>query len=121
MPGNRENRPKVLDTAQIPSDVGKGWYPIIEDLSKQLDEICPGWTLAQAKEKFGILRFYVDVPDDYSWHPSYWDDPLTIAILDAEYRSSQTCEECGKDGKKRGIGESYFWAKTLCEECYGNR
>jgi hypothetical protein len=59
--------------------------------------------VAQVKEKFGGLRFYVDSCDDY-----------TRGVVDmAESMSYRTCEYCGSTGHKTGTG----WIKTLCESC----
>ena len=58
--------------------------------------------VAQVKEKFGGLRFYVDNADDY----------VRGAIEMAEMMSLRTCEVCGNRGRKHTGG----WIRTLCEE-----
>lgn len=39
------------------------WYPIIKQTHDRLTEIIPGYNIAQIKEKFGGLRFYIDYPE----------------------------------------------------------
>jgi hypothetical protein len=39
------------------------WYPIIKRTHERLTELVPGYNIAQIKEKFGGLRYYVDFPD----------------------------------------------------------
>lgn len=78
-----------------------GWKALIDPLI----EMCArkGNEIAQIKEKFGGLRFYVG---------GYVDDELNAAILQAEAASFKMCEVCGAEGSVRGGG----WLKTLCDE-----
>ncbi len=71
-----------------------GWVPLVERLVARLIKL--GWNrrLAQVKEKFGGLRFYVD---DAS-------DEVHAAIDRAERRSYRTCEVCGARGRLMGDG-----------------
>jgi hypothetical protein len=59
--------------------------------------------VAQVKEKWGGLRFYVDGADDY----------VRGAIDLAESMSFRTCEVCGNKGQRRSGG----WIRTLCDGC----
>ncbi len=82
--------------------VGKGWRPLVEalvHLCHQNDVY-----IAQVKEKYGGLRFYV------GGAPA-WVHTLISA---AETASLTICEECGKQGQPRDIG----WIKTLCDACH---
>ena len=58
------------------------------------------FSVAQVKEKFGTLRYYT----------SGSNDKIRQLIHDAEERSAETCEVCGKPGKLITGG----WLKTLC-------
>jgi len=81
--------------------VGPGWNDIIYDLNKKLEAEKPDYKIFQIKEKFAGLRFYTDeLP-----YPG-WD-----AIEEAEKRSFETCEECGRPGKIWGRNG---WIRTLC-------
>jgi hypothetical protein len=94
--------------------VGKGWYPIIEQLSASIqqhiefknkkEEVCPQVVVQQVKEKFGGLRFYYDGGDDY----------IHGLVSMAELWAGLACETCGGIGKRRGSG----WIKTLCDTHY---
>lgn len=91
---------------------GDGWYDIIwklcEDIEKELEvaepDVKENFDVFQVKEKFGTLRFYTDNSND----------KINQLILEAEARTSVTCESCGKTGiTKRNNG----WIRTLCSEC----
>lgn len=59
--------------------------------------------VAQVKEKFGSLRFYIDGGDDTI------DNFITMA----EFMSAITCEECGAPGEMSMAG----WARVRCPTC----
>ena len=40
------------------------WYPIIKHTHDALTELVPGYNIAQIKEKFGGLRYYIDLPEE---------------------------------------------------------
>lgn len=87
------------------SGVGNGWIPMLDELVTKL--VASGWkvtNIAQIKEKFGGLRFYVDdaTPEQQA------------LINSAESLSYKTCESCGSPGKVRNNRD---WIVTLCDEC----
>lgn len=87
--------------------VGSGWAEIIKNLMSDLDDL--GWDgdVAQVKEKFGMLRFYI----------GEGSKEIHSRIYEAEELSGKTCEKCGKPGtSSSGKG---FWIKTLCSKCRG--
>ena len=76
--------------------------PIAElekDVANAMEELPE---IAQVKEKFGTLRFYVHGGTEEMRH--YIDF--------AEAMTSCVCEECGNPGKSRSGG----WVKVLCNE-----
>lgn len=81
---------------------GAGWLDIADRLITDLFAL--GWdgTVAQTKEKFGGLRFYI----------GGGTDAIFTRIDDAELESYQTCEVCGQPGVLHSGG----WLKTLCDE-----
>ena len=95
--------------------VGDGWYDIINRLSMKLEALIQALPeeqrglckAAQVKEKFGILRFYMDgeTPE------------MTAAIQLAENDAAKTCEACGAPGYTYGKS----WLKTLCDNCHNKR
>ena len=93
--GNETSRTDVL------ACVEKGWHPLINTLIDDLFDL--GWdgTVAQVKEKFGGLRFYIGAGSDEVYDK----------INEAENKSYSLCEECGQPGKVRHGG----WLKTLCD------
>lgn len=89
-------------------ETGSGWYDIIDDLCKQIQEYidesgCEQVIATQVKEKFGTLRFYF-----YGG-----DDTVDRMVLDAERKSYITCEECGKPGTSNDRG----WIRVRCGDC----
>lgn len=86
-----------------------GWFRIIHELSAKLEEIIKAmpagerddYYAVQVKEKFGGLRFYMNMETE----------EMGRAIEEAEGRSIITCEVCGVPGRRTGRG----WVKTLCE------
>lgn len=86
-------------------ECGDGWYDIIDELSAKLEPL--NVKAEQVKEKFGGLRFYVSGRD------GKLPDETYDYIQQAEDKSGETCEVCGKPGKKHG--ES--WIVTRCDKC----
>ena len=90
---------------------GDGWYNIIYTLSEKLENILlkmnlrerSEHTVAQVKEKFGTLRFYMTSATE----------EMHNAIRETEKQSTTTCEECGEVGRLRG-GR---WLSTECDKC----
>lgn len=88
-------------------ECGSGWYCIIGGALAFLDQVrrrtSTDVRIAQVKEKFGTLRFYVTAPMTKFERNLF--DTLTEVI------SGTTCEICGAPGKTGGEG----WVSTLCE------
>jgi hypothetical protein len=84
--------------------VGEGWYPLLFELDERLSEIDPDYRIAQIKEKFGGLRYYIE---------SKRYDKAQEIVDEIEDRSYTICEITGKPGRptrKNG------WIKTLSYE-----
>jgi hypothetical protein len=93
-------------------ECGDGWFNLIkklcEDIQKYVDEQgIPQVVVAQVKEKFGGLRFYVDFADDH----------IYTLIDNAEILSTHTCDVCGEPGERRSGG----WIRTLCDKHHAER
>lgn len=115
-PERLERMKPILD--RIPDHWGKylpdpGWDDLLLELDGRLAEIDPSYTVLQAKEKFGTLRYYVSASDGAAPGSG---DKLRELTMYFEDRSAHTCEQCGADGAKaRHTG----WIKTLCDDCAG--
>jgi len=99
--------------------VGSGWLNIVADvchcimrnadITKEYAQtteekaVIAYPQVLQVKEKFGGLRFYTNVSNDY----------INGVIAMAEMQAHRTCEYCGKPGKSTRGG----WIKTLCDDC----
>lgn len=76
------------------------YYPVREE--RRVPEPIPQIVATQVKEKYGILRFYVN-----------YSNPVIDAMIGlAESMSARTCEVCGAPGTRGGDG----WLRTTCEE-----
>jgi len=84
---------------------GGGWFDIIDRLSFKLEPLPV--EAAQVKEKFGGLRFYVDILDDSVREEVY------KYVNEAEAEAAKTCEICGKPGLLYSGG----WLVTRCKYC----
>lgn len=76
---------------------------VIDEAKVKMDEEAEKVpTVVQVKEKFGTLSFYVQGASEEHYNYIYF----------AESMSGNTCETCGKPGKRLGRG----WIYTACEE-----
>jgi hypothetical protein len=111
---------------------GDGWYDILRRLAAKIEPWClsTGAYAAQAKEKFGTLRFYLlepmvsekEIPLGISMYgrllsvgPRASDDKVRAAIDEAEHESARTCEVCGAPGTLR---DHNHWLSTRCDLCH---
>lgn len=88
-------------------DVGPGWYDLIVRLDEDIAKLDPNYTIAQVKEKFGGLRYYIDTinPDVAA--------AAQLLVGAAERKSEETCEVCGEPGE---LSTKTSWYKTVCPE-----
>ena len=92
-------------------ECGDGWYELLDRLCRDIVEICrrqhvPIPAVAQVKEKFGGLRFYLEGGAPEAVHER---------IEEAEEESTRICERCGEPGELKA-GDSGYW-QTLCGRC----
>ena len=94
-------------------ECGAGWNLIVDELCGKISEYLKSqrWQLRkyfrveQVKEKYGGLRFYVNV---------YMDDVENL-IREYEMKSFAVCEVCGQPGELR---DDRHWLVTLCDSCH---
>lgn len=94
------------------ADIGVGWHDLVLELDRKLAEIDPDYVVHQVKEKFGSLRFYAQRSEKRPFDRPFTEDPFFLLIQEAESKSEQICEDCGKPGQLRRGG----WLRTLCDE-----
>lgn len=85
-------------------ECGEGWKPLYQPILDYAME--HKIEIHQVKEKFGALRVYL----------ASYDDTVRKMIDDAEEKSYNTCEICGKHIDKP-ITENH-WIYPECNECY---
>src|SRR5277367_3617088 len=79
--------PSVQPFRMFRFECNDGWFELLKELILQIKKYCEKnghceVKVAQVKEKFGSLRFYVD----------YAGDEIDDMIHEAEKKSSKTCE-----------------------------
>lgn len=89
------------------SEIGRGWYPLVDKLLEDVLAIAPKTEFTQIKEKFGTLRVYASTEGS---------DEVWALIKKAEAESAKICEECGKPGEHK---EEAGWYRTRCKEHEG--
>lgn len=100
---------RIPERARVGSGVGPGWFRLLSDLDQSIAACIPDYEVAQCKEKFGALRYYVSFPEGT---PEVEITRARALISEAEAISARTCETCGAPGKIRGEG----WVGAACEE-----
>ncbi len=103
--------PAAMASPAVGCTVNAGWYPLLVRLHRRLSAVTDDFTYAQIKEKFGVLRCYLnygDSVDDFTWS-------LCELLVDATTDESSTvCEFCGDRGETR---YDLSWVKTTCGDC----
>jgi hypothetical protein len=91
-------------------ECGNGWNDLIYDLCKEIEktDALMSCRFTQIKEKWGLLRVYIN----------YGDDKIYDLIYEYEKKSSKICELCGEKAKTRSI---HRWLTTLCDKHYKER
>jgi hypothetical protein len=89
-----------------------GWYPLLVALDSALAPVAPDYQVLQIKEKFGGLRYYVDLPQDPANvdRSRYHHAPFTTLqelITQAEQRSFTICETCGAPADSTVLPRGY--------------
>jgi len=93
-------------------ECGEGWSTILDHafwlidhgLDHLSEEEREAFEIDQCKQKFGGIRIYTSITDDY----------MSGIIAMAESISFSVCENCGHPGKRRSGG----WIETLCDSCH---
>lgn len=91
----------------------KGWVDLVVQLDRDIAEIAPDYTIAQVKEKFAGLCFYIN---NYGIADPFDDSRIRRVedlIAAAEAASKSMCQVCGKDAYLRNDAA---WYATLCDE-----
>ena len=92
-----------------------GWNDLIYELGKDIIELCELTNcelpmIQQIKEKFGTLRFYYNTLN--SQYPKIVEKSISALVRQAESKSANVCEICGKYGETRTNGIVF----TSCDE-----
>lgn len=116
---NDENVNKLNDLELFKDKVAfefhDGWTDLIYELGKDITELCELTNcelpmIQQIKEKFGTLRFYYNTLN--SQYPEIVEKSINALVRQAESKSTNVCEICGKYGETRTNGIVF----TSCDE-----
>ena len=104
------NFPNFFRKASSYPNVGNGWYELIVELCTTIQNSNPpaDFEVAICNKQFGGLRVYANNATT----------EINILIHQAEDRSYEICESCGKAGELIKGGR---WWQTLCGECRRKR
>lgn len=91
-------------------ECGKGWFDLLWNLCEKIESKLSGeeiktFEVVQVKEKFAGLRFYVDSANTEVYK----------LINEAESKSYEICESCGKPSETRKYGG---WLYNMCDSCW---
>ena len=112
-----EDYPKVFQGGRPRGGMGMGagWENLLRELLQAIEDLLPAesnFKVAQIKEKFGGLRFYIEpvgVPREIR-------TKIQRLIDFTEGLSFVTCEVCGSRGEPGPGSSPHGWIKTLCPE-----
>ena len=114
---NKENNAKLKEKYRPMLDnlidrnisCGSGWFGLIDQLLADICILDPHVAVLQVKEKFGTLRFYIELKD------SSQKEKVYDLIHKAELKSATICEVCGKEAETKNEDS---WSRTVCSpEC----
>lgn len=100
-------------------ECGDGWFELVKRLCARIDELLAenldidDFLWVQIKEKFGTLRAYYSSSGSFFEKHASIDDPIYLAVSEAEEESERTCEDCGQPGTLHAYG----WWHTVCAAC----
>lgn len=108
----KEKFPRLFEQNRCGVYCGDGWYTILEKLCATLNSLATPPHVVQIKEKFGGLRFYVDLREGCSEQDA---EVIDKSIQFTESMSFYVCEDCGTTNDVTVAGRS--WLRTLCPAC----
>lgn len=106
-PSDEDMKDETISCLAFGFECMDGWYGLLVSLLTEISKetVPENFVIAQIKEKFGSLRFYVD------------NSTTEIYNIISKYEklSETTCEVCGKTGKlQRG---NTGWYSVRCDNC----
>lgn len=78
--------------------IDEGWYKLVYDCHDELKSVDPLYRILQIKEKFGLLRFYVEPSPEYIQSIQFDKGYIRAIIAKYESLSGITCEATGGSG-----------------------
>lgn len=111
----KDKYPKLFENSYGGS-LGDGWNTLIDALCSHLQfntdkNNYPQVRVTQLKEKFGGMRFYVEIDGGTSEQCA----AIHSVIHFAESYSYRVCETCGTT---KNVGLTTGWLLTICKKCF---
>lgn len=78
--------------------IDEGWYKLVYDCHNELINVDPLYHILQIKEKFGLLRFYVEPSTEYCRTVQFDKGYIRAIVGRYESLSGITCEATGEPG-----------------------
>ena len=116
---NSKNREKLKELEifkKVAFEFKMGWADLVYELGKDIQELCELTNcelpmIQQIKEKMGTLKFYYNCLN--SPYPQIVEKSIRALVRQAESKSANICETCGKWGELRV--DSGYWFVS-CDE-----
>jgi hypothetical protein len=97
-------------------ECNEGWKEIIDEVSAKIEAVNNKYSpssyihAAQIKQKFGGLRYYINIEDIDEQDVKY----VYEVIAEAESKSFTVCEVCGQHASS--AKDRRYYIETLCDE-----
>jgi hypothetical protein len=127
----RDDRSNILKVA-FPTFISErfyfecadGWFDLIADIAQYVSFRTPYCSAVQIKEKFGMLRVYVEFEYDENGDsivPKEICDDIYRHISRIEAQSKYICEDCGvklTEQNKCPQDKLGYWIRNVCSPCH---
>lgn len=80
---NPDNNASYLDKS---CELYPEWSDLLKETDAALEALIPGYNISQIKDKFGGLRYYIDIPDEFMENEEIVTKAHAIT-MEAEQRS----------------------------------
>lgn len=91
------------------ANVGDGWLPLLAEVFEVFmsEGLSPDFQIISIKEKLGMLHIGISGASARQHQTAQ----------DAEMRSKEICENCGKPGTIQNTRHDDWWLKCVCSDC----
>lgn len=104
-------------------ECGDGWLELLIDIGTFISSRSRDCKAVQVKEKFGVLRFYVEFSYNEIGVCSTSEEAVNQIynyITEKENTSENICEDCGanlNDNNRQPQEKLGYWIRNICQNC----